>query len=437
MSAGLQLIRSVIDRSSFNDFRRLQPDMFVEAEMPAFDYVTRFSQQFGGLPNLQQLAQNGIHLPEADGPIEYFLDRVDQRTVYRAWQRHERQMQEVLRSNNVGNVREIVETMLGEMRRGQAFRDVYQLPEALVEAWEQYVMARSHPGLSGVTFGYDEVDEVTGGIRPGDVGTIVARPGIGKSFTITRAACSAWRQGRSVLFVSMEMTAIETARRIIAMETGVSHSFVQEGNLSGWGEEHVQAFIERVNNMAPFTMLVGDLSKSIRDVDAMIQEHRPDAVYIDASYLLRPTEGNRFRGKKWEALSEVGEELKSLALTRHVPILQTVQFNRTQHGEEEMDLSQIGGTDVVGQVSSVVIGVKKGAAPYERTRRRYRILKNRHGPDDFYWQTHFQFEPFNMDLIPDDNRGPAGGDRDAPGGEWDGQTGDQPAAGAEWGGNNL
>jgi hypothetical protein len=95
----------------------------------------------------------------------------------------------------------------------------------------------------------------------------------------------------------------------------------------------------------------------------------------------------------------VAEEIKSLALRRERHIVQTVQFNRTSTLDEEMDLGQIGGTDVTGQVSSLAVGIRIGAAPNERTQRRYQVLKNRHGIDWLRFETFFGFNPFNMDVV--------------------------------------
>lgn len=433
MSAGLSLIRSIIDNGSRETFRHLRPELFTEEEMPAYRFTVDFVGRFGGLPSEQALMENGFRLPASTrDPIDYHISRVTDRAVYRAYSERQPDLHGALRENRMADVRNIMTEITQEMRGLSVEQDVHQIDAVLTEVWDDYIAARNHVGIRGIPLGFDILNDATGGLRPGDVATIVARPGIGKSWTVTKAALDAWRAGNSVVFVSMEMTAVETVRRLIGMASGINPDFIQKGQLSRWAEDlflsNVQNFVE---DMPPFTMLVGDLSKSIDDVDALIQEYGPDAVFIDASYLLKPTESGKFRGKRWENAADVCEGIKGLALRRHKPILQTVQFNRSQKQDEEMSLDNIGGTDVIGQVSSLVLGVKKGPSPYEQVQRRYKIIKNRHGPDGLQFLTRFEFSPFNMDVIEERDERPTGGDADPNSEEWDGQQGPQPTL-TEW-----
>jgi replicative DNA helicase len=397
--------------------------MFDEGEQRVYQFVTQHLGRYGGLPGVELLRENGIMLPPATGTVDYHLQRLADRTVYNSYATRQQALNQAFLGNNIAEARRLFEEIYTTIRSTDVHNDTFEMPEAIEQAWEEYRVASTQPGLQGMSYGWDFLDDLTGGLRNGDVATIVARPGLGKSFTITKAAITAWRQGASVAFVSMEMTAVETARRVLAMETGINPDFLLRGRLSQWGEELAEHTMERLRGRPPFTMLVGDLSKSVSDVDALIQERAPDFVCVDASYLLNPSDRS-YKGKKWEAMAAVAQDIKGLALRRNKPILQTVQFNRSSAPDEEMDLSQIGGTDVVGQVSALVLGMRRGAAPYERSRRRYLVLKNRHGQDHVNFETRFEFSPFNMDRIdPEEPVDPAA--------DWNGQIGEQPAA-TEW-----
>lgn len=419
MSAGLTFIRACIDHGARTEFQSVPRHMYTEEEFRVLDFVEGFLRRYGHMPTYAIMLENQMATPAATGTVDYHLQRLSDRTIYRAYSERQTPLHQALMANNMDAVREMFREIGQLIQSVDVHRNVVEITEAMADAWLAYQVARDSPGLQGITYGWEELDALTGGIRPGDVGTIVARPGLGKTFTILKAAVAAWREGASVSLISMEMTAVENARRVLGMETGVSHDFLLRGRMSQWGEEIVESYLQNTANRPPFTIMTGDLSKSVSDVDAFIQEHSPDFVCIDASYLLHPSE-KRYKGKRWEAMAAVGEEIKGLALRRNRPILQTVQFNRSSSPDEEMDLSQIGGTDVVGQVSSLVLGMRRGPAPYERSRRRYLVLKNRHGPDGTSFLTHFQFEPFNMDVVEDD---PEATGED---GEWNGHIGEQP-----------
>jgi replicative DNA helicase len=425
MSAGLSFIRACIDNGARSTFATAPVEFFTEEETRTYQFVVGFLSRYGALPSMDALRENGLALPVATGPVDYHLQRISDRAVYRSYADNQGTLLDALQRNDMDRVREVVTGMYGTIQRVGVYRDTFSLEEAIQQAWDAYETARANPGLQGQTYGWSVLDELTGGLRNGDVATIVARPGLGKSFTVTRAAVTAWRQGASVVFVSMEMTAIETARRIMSMELGANPDHLLRGRLDDWAHADAQRYVETaVPGRAPFTLLVGDLTKSLSDVDALIQEHAPDYVCIDASYLLRPV--TNFKGRRWEAAADVGEALKGLAIRRNKPILQTVQFNRSSKPDEEMDLSQIGGTDVIGQVSALVLGMRRGPAPHERTRRRYVVLKNRHGPDHLTFQTNFLFSPFNMEEVDEEEDRAADAD-------WDGTRTAQPPT-TDWAG---
>jgi replicative DNA helicase len=426
MSAGLQTLSALITTQSRDLYRSMTTNFFVEDEVPAWNFFTQYTDRYGAFPSLQVMQENGFPLPEPSGTAQYHRDQLQDRFAYNHWMQHSEEFFQRVQGGYMSEARDILEDILFGWRGMDTVRDTFTLQDAISMVVEDYQIARDlHGQLRGITYGWSELDDRTGGCRDGDVATIVARPGAGKTFTILKMAAHAWEQGNPVVVVSMEMNAIEMARRILSMGSGVSADFIQRGTLSEWGEEVMMASVERVANMPPFHLLVGNLTKSVRDVDMLIQEHSPRAVYVDAGYLLNPA-GKKPGARRFELAAETIRELKDLAMRRSKPIIQTVQFNRQQKQDEDMSLDNIGQTDEIGQISSLVLGMKKGAAPNESTRRRYTVVKNRHGEDYWGFETNFQHSPFNMDFIDEGD----GGDND-PDGEYDGTQGDQPVTN-EW-----
>jgi replicative DNA helicase len=400
MSIGLQLLRVAVEGGSREALRQVPLTLFTEDELPRVRYVLDHISNHGAMPSLQILQENNIPLaPSNGGNFSYYMGRLRQRAVTNAATSGAQGLMTAIRARDEQSIINIVGTMHGQVSGITQTESTMTLNAAIAATWQEYQIARTMPGMRGVTTGFNVLDRVTAGFRPGDVTTIVARPGVGKSWTILNMALKAWLAGSSVCFVSMEMTAVETARRLIGMATGVNPDFISRGQVSHWAEDNVEQWIATLPGRPPFILMVGDLSKSVQDVDYMLLEYEPDICYIDASYLLKATQDNMFRGKRWEVAQHVAEGLKGVALRRNRHIVQTVQFNRTQTLEEEMNLDQIGGTDAIGQISSLVMGIRIGAAPNERRQRRYGLLKNRHGIDWLTFETNFLFEPFNMDVL--------------------------------------
>jgi replicative DNA helicase len=258
-------------------------------------------------------------------------------------------------------------------------------------------MTASIDGPRGVTYGWEPLDELTQGAMPGTVTTLVARPSMGKSYFLIRMANAAWRAGNSVLFVSMEMPNLQTGRRAIGMLAGLNPDLIRRGRLSQWGENMLHETVASINYGAPFNLVSGSFRKSVADIDLLIGEFQPDVVYIDASYLLQP-ERKDSRRARWENMAEVQEGLQKLALKWNRPIIQTVQFNRDAKDKSKGDLATIGGTDIIGQVSSVVLGLFPGEGVNETIRRTVKILKNRDQALGEF-ETNYLFNPPNFDWV--------------------------------------
>jgi replicative DNA helicase len=291
---------------------------------------------------------------------------------------------------------------------------IFNLREVLDDVVQSTLAARRMPENTTVPLGWDMLTNATnGGAEAGDVITLVARPNQGKSYLITHMAHQAWLAGHSVLFVSMEMTPGQIGRRLLAIASGTNPSVIQNGMISTFQLERVMATAETMSGSpVPFRFIGGAFDQTVGVVDNAIQEFSPDVVFIDASYLMFPT-GGRGRKNRFELIAEVGQEVKQVALLRRKPIIQTVQFNREARKERGgATLDNIGGSDVIGQISSVVVSINPGPeSGEEETTRLLRLLKNREGARNLDFLINFLFAPPDFSYRPRDVDGFGAGAR--------------------------
>jgi hypothetical protein len=102
----------------------------------------------------------------------------------------------------------------------------------------------------------------------------------------------------------------------------------------------------------------------------------------------------------FESLTDVAKELKQMAMQRQKGIIQTVQFNRDAEKTKVRTTRHIGGSDAVGQITTIGIDIQPGAAPHESTRRKLTVFKNREGEDSFSFDIDFLFSPPQFTYIP-------------------------------------
>jgi replicative DNA helicase len=402
MSAALQAIRSIIDNSSRSTMRVLTPALFMEEEAATYDFLTAFYQRHGALPSVEIMRQNGFVLPSATGPLNYYIDRLRDRAVYAAAAGSIEELERAVTGRDIENVRRIVSELGRAIMSVEGHRDVIPLHELFSDVLAEALLLRlsGAGGLTGVPFGWHTMDRATAGAQPGDVISVVARPNVGKSWTIIQMALAAWAAGHSVCLVTMEMTDHQMARRMLALASGVNPDAIRRGQIDRWGEEILHEWIERAPGMAPFHIMSGSFRKTTMDIDRVVKEFGPDHLLIDASYLVGSQKKQRANGSRWERIYDVGEEIKGIAQDNNIPVTQSLQLNREKKEGTAFDMNQIAGGDVIGQISSVVVAVDFPDDPnFKRTRRKYIGGKNRDG-ELFDFQSNFLFNPMDFSELP-------------------------------------
>jgi replicative DNA helicase len=267
---------------------------------------------------------------------------------------------------------------------------------------DDYLWARSNPGLRGIPSGWPTLDLATMGFMGGDVIVLAGRPSMGKSYLLLEMVNSAYLDGNPAALVSMEMTTTQMVRRWVGRRSGFNPNLIRDGGLTTYSHEHLLSVIDDMeNNETPIYMLAGDMRKSVSGIEAMVMEFSPKILFVDAAYLLTPSGRRQGHISKWESISEVICELKQLAIRYDIPVVISVQFNRNQKskGKKELDLGDIAGSDSIPQDASVVLGIRQGPAPYQRSQRIVEVMKNREG-DTPRFATAFSFSPVSMIEVP-------------------------------------
>ena len=100
------------------------------------------------------------------------------------------------------------------------------------ESRRQRYLRREGGSESGLTLGVPEIDEWTGGVRPGELAVVGAFSKVGKTMMLLNAAAHAWRQGRSPIVFTLEMPVDEIEDRLDALLSGVSYDRLSRHRLT-------------------------------------------------------------------------------------------------------------------------------------------------------------------------------------------------------------
>ena len=197
--------------------------------------------------------------------------------------------------------------------------DVTDIESAV--AYYQNVQAQQAAGHMGIKTGLPGFDNyLPAGIMPGQLGVFLAYPGIGKSWLSLYFAVQAWKQGKSPLIISLEMSETEVRNRVFTiMGEGLwSHRQLSSGaveldDLRRWHKAHVEGKPEFhiISNDSG-----GEITPSV--LRGKIDQYKPDMVIVDYLQLMSP---NSKADSEVVRMKNLSRELKLLAIGEEIPVI--------------------------------------------------------------------------------------------------------------------
>ena len=189
-------------------------------------------------------------------------------------------------------------------------------------------------GPMGVPTGLTALDDITGGLHPGDLTVVGARPGMGKSALLAGVALAAAKAGRGVLFFSLEMPREQLFLRLGCMTARVPLHAVRAGRLA---PSQVTSLFASLEGLAALPILWEALymptvpemrAKAQREGLGLKRRGLPlGLVVIDYLQKCRGV-GARRDGTREQEIASVAQGLKSMAMLLNVPVLVAAQVGR-------------------------------------------------------------------------------------------------------------
>ena len=195
--------------------------------------------------------------------------------------------------------------------------------------------AREHGQMTGVPTGFVELDELTGGLHPGQMIIVAARPAMGKStlavdFCRSASIHSHGADGKLIpsCYFSLEMGRMELMMRILAAESGVDMNKLRGGRQMS---ERDWEDVARAYNPVSEAPLYIDDSPNLTMPEirskALRLKQQGDLGLMVIDYLQLMTSGKRVESRQQE-VSEFSRSLKLLAKELEVPVVAVAQLNR-------------------------------------------------------------------------------------------------------------
>ncbi|MBR5996468.1 MAG: replicative DNA helicase [Bacilli bacterium] len=320
-------------------------------------------ETIGGVEYLQQCSDAMVALSS----IDYYVNIVNDQAVLRRLIQTCRDIDSAYLSEEINDVNEFIansETTLKdavEKRRVAEFKKAKDVAEEVKLNIETPQEVKTD-GVSGLTTGFDRLNNITQGFHPGDMIIVAARPSVGKTaLALNFAYRAANRTNKPIAIFSLEMPAEALIKRLIGVESSVSLTKITTGNLVGVDRAKVANAIYKIGSLpiyiddSPNGKLMDIIAKSRK-----LQANEPDLGMIIIDYLGLVTTGSSSKGadSRQEEVRKTSLALKALARELQVPIIVVSQLSRDveKRGENKRPiLSDLRDSGSIEQDADVVM----------------------------------------------------------------------------------
>lgn len=277
---------------------------------------------------------------------------------------------------------------LREIDSGFQAMDLAGPNEAGEAFWQHRELVES--GRGAIFTGYKPLDQILGGgmLRSG-LYILAARPGMGKTTFALQIADSIAEKSGSVLFVSLEMALEQIHGKRIARVSGVPSDKLLLAAENELSEEEYMKITSADMTLRQLPVFISRRSAATVAQIRRMAKQTPDLQCVVIDYLGKIASGNP-KASRYEAITGISGDLKTLAVELGVPVLCLSQLNRenTARQDKRPQLSDLRDSGAVEQDADGVIMLHRAdyyemsdapLPPNTAVELEILVRKNRHG----------------------------------------------------------
>lgn len=341
----------------------------------AVSEILEYADKYSGVPDPELIkSKTGVELPvpaKIDYSIEkWFIDDYPKFCLHKALETAVVKSSDLLGSEDYGQIENLIKAAM-QTRLVEDYGLNYH--ENAKERLKN-ILDRS----GNITTCFDALDHVVGKLNYGDLVIYAGGSGSGKSLMLQNNSIDYWKQGKHVIYITLELHPELCARRMDAMFLekttsslydnldAVDHAIKKAGEKSG-GSIHIKFMPSGTSTL--------ELKAFIKDY---IQNTgiKPDVIAIDYLDLLSPAQkvslGDTFAKDK-----AVSEEVRNMMQELQILAISASQLNRTAVGSDDLDHSHISGGISKINTADLVIGIVVTDAMREKGVYELQVLKTR------------------------------------------------------------
>ena len=233
-------------------------------------------------------------------------------------------------SVKVDDLMDMAQSKVYEAIQSNVKREVQDIGSIINAAMTDISKNQDKTGVTGVPSGFHSLDEVTMGWQPSDLIILAARPSVGKTaFALNLARNAAVDHHMPVAVFSLEMSAVQLAKRVMTSESGLSADKIKGGVRM---EPYEWAQLEmKIKELTKAPLYIDDtpglpVLEFRTKAKALVNNKKVRLIIVDYLQLMQaPVD---YRGMREQEVAYISRTLKATAKELNVPIIALSQLSR-------------------------------------------------------------------------------------------------------------
>jgi len=186
--------------------------------------------------------------------------------------------------------------------------------------------------IEGISTGYKDLDEVTSGLKSGDLVIIAARPSMGKTAFALNLAQHVSKEAKVGLF-SLEMPKNQLVQRMLSARCLISLKNIQSGNLK---EGQLDKLMVGASELSERKIFIDDTSTTLSTIRGKAKtlkyKEGLDVIIIDYLQLI---ESVGVSSSREQEVAKISRELKAMAKSLKITVIALAQLSRAAESRND------------------------------------------------------------------------------------------------------
>lgn len=362
----LQILSKVIQSGDISLIEKnyLTSDYFVGYE-DEYEFISNHYNTYGNVPDKATFLSHypECELVEVQESDKYLLDTIKEEYLYYKSVPIIQKAADIMKSDAIAANDYMIQAF-NELNVGRGDVGVDIISQSQ-DRFDRYKDRVNHKDQWSFSTGFQELDDIINGLdREEEFVVITARINQGKSWILEKITSHIWQIGFNVGYISPEMSASSVGYRFDTLYKNFSNKALMRGN--SVAENEYQAYIDELksnhNKFLVATPIDFNRSITVSKLKAFVKNNGLDMLAIDGIKYLTDERAKR-NDNLTIALTNISEDLMSLSMELHIPIVVVVQSNRGGVKSDEdagtPDLENIRDSDGIAANASKVLAIRQ------------------------------------------------------------------------------